>query len=175
LPGFRVGVAEGDPGFRINTDGSVGSTLPSASSVAVFGDDPYGNPLQITPPTAFNPLGLFYTAGAGLYPTSYRPYDPAAARQPSRIPCQNSRTQPRRFTAVSAAIRSISSISKARVPTSIRPSAMACRRHTSPMVRGPTVGLAARRRSGPICSNRSAWSPLRSYLRARVPVRRPPQ
>jgi hypothetical protein len=84
LPGFRVGVAEGDPGFRINTDGSVGSTLPSASNVAVFGDDPYGNALQITPPAAFNPLGLFSTAGAGLYPTSYRPYDPVAARQPSQ-------------------------------------------------------------------------------------------
>ena len=86
LPGFRVGVAEEDPGFRINTDGSVGPTLPSTSNAAVFAYDPYGNALQTAAPTPFSSVGMSYNAGSGLYPTPYRPYDPVAGRQPSQDP-----------------------------------------------------------------------------------------
>ena len=86
LPGFRVGVAEEEPGFRIGTDGSVDPALPGASNAAVLGYDPYGNALQIAAPTAFNPVDMFYNAGGSLYPPPYRPYDPVAGRQPSQDP-----------------------------------------------------------------------------------------
>ena len=81
LPGFRVGVEEEVPGFRVNTDGSVGPTLPGASDAA----DPSGNALQIAAPTAF-PVGMSYDASSGLYPSPYRPYDPVVGRQPSQDP-----------------------------------------------------------------------------------------
>jgi len=85
LPGFRVGVEEEVPGFRINADGSVGPTLPGVSNAAVLANDPTDNALQIAAPAAF-PVGMFYNAGSGLFPPPYRPYDPVAGLQPSQDP-----------------------------------------------------------------------------------------
>jgi hypothetical protein len=85
LLGFRVGMEEEVPGFRINADGSVGPTLPGASNAAVLANDPSDNALQIAAPAAF-PVGMFYNASSDLHSPPYRPYDPVAGRQPSQDP-----------------------------------------------------------------------------------------
>jgi RHS repeat-associated protein len=51
--------------------------------------DPYGNPLQTTPPvTDFGYAGMFLHAASGLYLTTYRAYDPYSGRWLSRDPAE---------------------------------------------------------------------------------------
>ena len=76
VPGFRVGLPDDE-------NGSVRRALPATLSAPPFGYDPFGNALQTTAPTAFGSTGLFYNADSGLYPTTYRAYDPVAGHTPS--------------------------------------------------------------------------------------------
>lgn len=87
VPGFRVGLTEDPPGFAIEPDGSVRRAIPGTPSAPAFGYDPNGNALQTTaPPPAFNPAGMLYTAGSGLYPITYPPYVRFAGGLPSQDP-----------------------------------------------------------------------------------------
>jgi RHS repeat-associated protein len=67
--------------------GSVQRVFASTSSAPAYGYDPYGNPLQTTPPlTELGYAGMLYNADSGLYLTQYRAYDPTSGRWLSRDP-----------------------------------------------------------------------------------------
>jgi RHS repeat-associated protein len=61
----------------------VSAVSPQGTTVQAYDYDPFGNALQAPPagPTPnFGYAGMYYDAGAGLYLTQYRAYDPATAR-----------------------------------------------------------------------------------------------
>src|SRR5215813_4985895 len=85
VPGFRVGLPDDPPGFRIAEDGSVRSPVLPPPTVP-FGYDPYSNILQITAPTVRTPAGAFYQPGSGLSPTQYTGYVPVSGDSPFQDP-----------------------------------------------------------------------------------------
>ena len=94
----RAYYAEGEfaPGSSPNSYYYGVDQLGSARRVYATGQapaydyDPYGNPLQATPPiTDFGYAGMFYNADSGLYLTAYRPYDAVIGRFLSRDPLED--------------------------------------------------------------------------------------
>jgi RHS repeat-associated protein len=81
LPGFRVGLPEDPPGFRIDQNGSVRRMLGGSPSAPAVDYDPYGNARL----TTLLPTDLGYpgNAGSGLH---LRAFDPIGSRWPSRDP-----------------------------------------------------------------------------------------
>jgi RHS repeat-associated protein len=73
--------------YGIDQIGSVRRVFASTSSAPAYGYDPYGAPLQGTPPTTdFVYAGMFFNADSGLYLTKYRAYDSVTGRWLSRDP-----------------------------------------------------------------------------------------
>jgi RHS repeat-associated protein len=73
--------------YGIDQIGSVRRVFASTSSAPAYGYDPYGLPLQGTPPTTdFVYAGMFFNADSGLYLTQYRAFDAVAGRWLSRDP-----------------------------------------------------------------------------------------
>jgi hypothetical protein len=86
VPGFRVGLPDDPPGFRIDENGSIRRPLSAVPSAAAFRYDPYSNVPQITAPTAFRPAGMFYNADSRLPPMPHRAYIPVSGDSPSQDP-----------------------------------------------------------------------------------------
>jgi hypothetical protein len=78
-PGFRVGLPEDLPGFRIDKNGSVRRMFGGSSNVPAFDYDPYGNTrLTTSLPTGFSYPG---NASSGHYLLAF---DPVGSRWSSR-------------------------------------------------------------------------------------------
>jgi hypothetical protein len=78
-PGFRVGLPEDLPGFRIDKNGSVRRMFGGSSNVPAFDYDPYGNArLTTSLPTGFSYPG---NASSGHYLLAF---DPVGSRWSSR-------------------------------------------------------------------------------------------
>jgi hypothetical protein len=78
VPGFRVGLPDELPGFRIDENGSVRRPLLAAPGAPAFGYDPYGNVLQTMVPTVSRPAGMFRRANNEVIPTQFHPYVPVS-------------------------------------------------------------------------------------------------
>jgi len=85
-PGFRVGLPEDQPGFRISDDGSVRTGFAADPSLVSFGGhDPYGNPASAADPGS---LGTPDASDGGVYPATDRAGDPIVGRPPSQDPAR---------------------------------------------------------------------------------------
>jgi RHS repeat-associated protein len=73
--------------YGVDQLGSVRRAFANAGSAPAYEFDPYGNPLQTTPPlTDYGYAGMMYNADSGLYLTPFRAYDPVSGRWLSRDP-----------------------------------------------------------------------------------------
>jgi hypothetical protein len=89
LPGFRVGLTEDPPTFRIDSDGSVRGDSASSSNPPSFAYDSYGNAQSTARSTDLGPSGIASTGQAtfGLPGTNQTPTDPSAQQWAAAQSC----------------------------------------------------------------------------------------